>query len=56
MRKSGADAAAVEVDDLAILPAGEDYTPTEGVTALVIDPTHLEQLIERIALRGEMTP
>jgi hypothetical protein len=56
VRKSGADAAAVEVDDLVILPAGEDHTPAEDVSAVLVDPPRVEQWTERTALCGEVTP
>src|SRR5690348_15883500 len=54
VRESRADAAAVEIHDLAVLAAGEDHPPAEGVAALLIDQTGVEQQIERIALGGEM--
>ena len=51
-----ADTAAVEVDGLAVLAAGKDHTPTEGVTALAIDQPYLQQPIEGIAEGGQMAP
>jgi hypothetical protein len=54
--KRGADAAAVEVDYLAALAAGEDDSPAEGIAAVAIDQADLQQLIERTAPSCEMTP
>ena len=53
--KAVADTAAIEIDDLALLAAGEDHSPAEGVAALVVDQADVEQQIERIAWVGEMT-
>ena len=40
MWKRRADTAAVEVDDLAVLTAGEDDAPAEGVAAMIVDQTY----------------
>ena len=37
MDEGGSDTAAVEVDDAAVLAAGEDDAPVEGVTALGVE-------------------
>ena len=54
MGKSSSDTTSVQIDDLAILPARKDYTPAEGVAAMVIDQTHFEKPIERTAEGREM--
>jgi hypothetical protein len=54
MRKSRADTAAVEVDDLALLTAGKHHTSTEGITALRVDETMMQQFIERVTLGSEV--
>jgi hypothetical protein len=51
-----ADAAAVEVDDLALLVAGKDYAPTEGIAAVAIDQADLQQQIEITAADKKMAP
>ena len=56
VRKSGADTAAIQVDDPAALTAGEDDTPAEGVAAVAVDQAGVEQQIERIAQGSEMVP
>ena len=50
MGEGAADTAAVEIDDVAVLPAGKDHTAAEGVAALRIDEAGGEQQIERIVL------
>ena len=55
MRECGPDTAAVQVDDLAVLAAGEDDAPAEGIAAVVIDQADFQQQIERTAPGGQMT-
>ena len=55
MRKGRANAAAVEVHHAAMLAAGEDHAPAEGVVAPMVDQAGFEQHIERIVLGSEMT-
>ena len=50
MCETSADAAAVQVDDAAVLPAREHDALVKGVTPLTIDNTGLLQQIERISL------
>ena len=56
VRKRSADTAPVEIDDLVVLPAGEDDPPAEGVAALTVDQTRIEQEIEGMAPSSQMTP
>src|ERR1700751_4892633 len=56
MRESGAEAAAVEVDDASVLAAGEDHAVVEGVEALAANEAGALQQSEGKALSGEMTP
>src|SRR5215472_12254732 len=56
VRKRSTDTAPVEVDDLVVLPAGEDHASAEGVATLVVDQTRIEQQLQRIALGSEVTP
>ena len=55
VREGGANAAAVQVDDLAVPAAGEDHTAAETIMALTIDQPGLEQPIEAIAQSRQMT-
>ena len=55
MSESGADTAAVEVDDAACLAAWEDDPSVKGVAALRVEQTETSQEMERIALSREMT-
>src|SRR5260370_15256093 len=54
--KRCADTAAVQVDDLAVLAAGENDASAESIAAMVIDQADLQQQIERRAPSGQMTP
>ena len=56
MGERRADAAAIEVDDLALLVAGEDDAPTEGIAAMAIDQAGLQQHIEIAAAEKKMAP
>ena len=56
MGEGDADTAAVQVDDAAVLAAGEDDALVEGVAALGVDEAGALQQIEGIALGYEMTP
>src|SRR5215472_15278225 len=50
VRESRPDTATVKIDDLAVgLAAGKNHASAEGVAALRVDQTKLEQPIERIA-------
>jgi hypothetical protein len=54
VRKSSSDTTSIQVDDLAVLAAWEDHSPTKGVTALGVDQTNVEQRLERMAESGQM--
>jgi hypothetical protein len=56
MGERRADATAVEVDDLALLVTGKDDAPAEGIAAMVIDQSDLQQQIEITAAEGKMAP
>src|ERR1700722_146567 len=56
MGKRRADAAAIEIDDLAVLPAREDDPPTECIVAVVVDQSDFQQLIDRTAPGSQMPP
>lgn len=56
MGEGGADAAAVQVDNAAVLAAGEDDALIEGVVALGVEEASAPQQIEGIALGEEVTP
>jgi len=54
MSEGGSDTAAVEIDDVSVLAAGEDDASVEGIAALCIEQAETLQEIARIALSGEM--
>ena len=54
MGKRRPDSAAIKVDDLALLTAGENDSPAEGVTAVTIEQAGVKQQIEGIAQCREM--
>src|SRR5258708_36617107 len=54
MGEGGADAAAVEVDDVLVLTQREDDALIESIRTLRVDQTDSSQQIERIALCREM--
>ena len=56
MGEGGAEAAAVQVHDAAVLAAGEDDALIEGVVALGVDEAGVPQQIERATLGEEVTP
>lgn len=56
MGEGGVDAAAVQVDDAAVLAAWEYDALIQGIVALEIDNAGFPQQIERIALGNEVTP
>ena len=55
MGGGGADAAAIEVEDAALLAAGKDDAPAKGVATLAVDQPGFEQLLETIASASKMT-
>jgi hypothetical protein len=42
MRKGGADAATIEINDAMVLTAGKDHSTAEGILALRADQTHFQ--------------
>ena len=42
MRKGGADAATIEINDAMVLTAGKDDSTAEGILALRADQTHCQ--------------
>src|SRR5438874_11745214 len=56
MWERDAHTAAVESDDLAVLPARQNDTPAEGITAVPIDQADSQQQVERRAPGREMSP
>ena len=55
MGEGGADAAAVEVDDVLALTQREDDALIKSVGAVSVEQSNLPQQIEGITLRREMT-
>lgn len=55
MRKGGADAASVEVDDVLALIQRKDDALIKSIGALRVDEAESAQQIERMTLRGEMS-
>ena len=56
MSEGGANTAAVEVENIAVLAAREDDTPVKGVAALGVDKAGASQQPQGVALSREMTP
>jgi putative ABC transport system permease protein len=54
MGEGGADAAAVEVDDVLVLIQGEDDALVESISSLRVDQADCSQQCDGMALRGEM--
>ena len=54
MGEGGADTAAIEVDDVALLAAREDHATAESVAALRVDQTGVEQPVEPVAVGHEV--
>jgi hypothetical protein len=54
MGKRHPDSAAIKVDNLAVLTAGENDASAEGVTAVTIEQAGVKQPIEGIAQSREM--
>ena len=56
MGEGGADTAAIEVDDVALLTARKDHATAKSVAALGVDQSGVEQPIKPIAVGHEVMP